>query len=273
MRIADKFTPEVLVEAPRRGPAIPNHDGTKALYTLSAHTIGGGTLKEARVIDVGTGASRLLTNSSRAHDFAWLGAGSISYLESGDKGATELRVSDVKWDKEGDGISQASHRVAEFPAPVGHLKLKALGDGSFALAVVGRVDSGGKLFNEETEDVKSSARVYDNFNVRLVSVFSASSSTPLRPLGFAAGPLQSMWDVYLIFSQLGYLCHALLHSPSPHSYSPYRTVGCVPQAPEIHNLVLSAYQVAASSFSIPALCGHRGWTMGPGGPFEKSSPA
>lgn len=27
MRVADKFTPEVLIEAPRRGPAVPNTDG------------------------------------------------------------------------------------------------------------------------------------------------------------------------------------------------------------------------------------------------------
>lgn len=169
MRVADKFTPEVLIEAPRRGPAVPNHDGTKALYTSSTHTIGGDTLKEARVMDISTGASHLLTDNSRAHDFTWLGTESVAYLESGEKGVTQLKISDFHFDEKSETLVQESYNVAEFPAPVILLKLKALDDGNVALAVVGRADSDGKLFNEQTEDKKSSVRVYDNFNVRYVS--------------------------------------------------------------------------------------------------------
>lgn len=32
---ATKFTPEVLLSAPRRSPAVPNAKGTKALFTVS----------------------------------------------------------------------------------------------------------------------------------------------------------------------------------------------------------------------------------------------
>lgn len=32
---ASKFTPEVLLSAPRRSPGVPNPSGTKALYTVS----------------------------------------------------------------------------------------------------------------------------------------------------------------------------------------------------------------------------------------------
>lgn len=32
---ATKFTPEVLLTAPRRSPAVPNAKGTKALFTVS----------------------------------------------------------------------------------------------------------------------------------------------------------------------------------------------------------------------------------------------
>lgn len=169
MRVAHEFTPEVLIEAPRRGPAVPNHDGTKALYTTSTHTIGGDTLKEVKILDISTGASQLLTDDSRAHDFTWLSVDSVAYLESGEKGVTQLKISNFHWDEKRDTLSQEPYSVAEFTAPVSQLKLKALEDGSVALAVVGRVDSDGKLFNEETEDRKSSVRVYNNFNVRYVS--------------------------------------------------------------------------------------------------------
>lgn len=32
---AAKFTPEVMISAPRRGPGIPNPSGTSVLYTVS----------------------------------------------------------------------------------------------------------------------------------------------------------------------------------------------------------------------------------------------
>lgn len=170
MRVAKKFTPEVLIEAPRRGPAVPSPDGTKAFYTLSTHTVGGDTLKEVKILDVETGASQVLSDSSRVHDVAWLTADSVAYLESGDDGTTELKVADVEWSRMTSSPGLASRSVAKFAGPVKCLRLRALGDGSFALAVVGRVGSDGKLFNETREDGKSSIRVYDDSNVRFVSL-------------------------------------------------------------------------------------------------------
>lgn len=44
-----------------------------------------------------------------------------------------------------------------------------MGAWSAALAVVGRVDADGNMFNEHIEEKQTSARVYDNSNVRFVS--------------------------------------------------------------------------------------------------------
>ncbi|KAF3762873.1 hypothetical protein M406DRAFT_93208 [Cryphonectria parasitica EP155] len=167
MRFSTRFTPEVLIEAPRRGPAVANPDGTKALFTCSTHTIGGETVKEIKVLDIHTGSSQLLTASNKAHDAAWLDTSSVAYLQSAEKGSTELRVAKLQDNERGGVSGQDSAVIATFPGPVLNLKLRALDDDSVAVALVGRVDSSGQLFNEETEERTSSVRVYNDFNVRL----------------------------------------------------------------------------------------------------------
>lgn len=165
MLVAPKLTPEVLIEAPRRGPAVPNHDGSQAIFTCSTHTIGGGTLKEVRLLHIKSGESGQLLDSPKVHDVTWLGdeTNAVVYLESGEKGVTLMKVLD--W----NGDSKDTYVVEEFPAPVSTLKLKLLEDGSIALALVGRVDENGDLFNEETEEKTATARVYASFRFRYVS--------------------------------------------------------------------------------------------------------
>lgn len=169
MRLAEKFTPEVLIEAPRRGPAIPNLDGTKAIFSTSQHIIGGATFKEVRILDLKTSGSHVLTANPKAHDFTWLTTESVAFLEPGEKsGETQLVI--VKCTDQRSILEQPFCIVATFPGPVNSLKLKTLGSGSVALAVVGRVDSDGQLFNDEAQLNRSSVRVYDTFNVRFVSL-------------------------------------------------------------------------------------------------------
>lgn len=171
MRLAEKFTPEVLIEAPRRGPAVPNIDGTKAIFSTSQHSIGGDTLKEVKILDLRTGESHVLAAKPKAHDFTWLTAELVAFLEPGEEsGETQLKI--TKCTDQRNIIEEEPYIVAIFSGPVDSLKLKTLGDGSAALAVVGRVDSDGHLFNEEAQHKKSSIRVYDNFNVRFVSLLS-----------------------------------------------------------------------------------------------------
>ena len=165
MLIAPKFTPEVLIEAPRRGVAVPNHDGTLALYTVSTHTIGKDTLREVRVMNIETGDSVQISNDSKVHDANWLGDNSnlIIYLKSGEKGATLVVIANA------DQPSEEPYTVEEIPASITGLKVKELDDGSIALAVVGLVDSDGNLFNEKTVKTHSSVRVYDTYRTRYVS--------------------------------------------------------------------------------------------------------
>jgi dipeptidyl aminopeptidase/acylaminoacyl peptidase len=161
---ARSFTPEVLLSAPRRGPAVPNHDGTLALYSVSTYSFKDHEeIKEIRILDIKTGSSTLFTNDSEAHDATWLGDGTnaIIWLQSGAKGITSIMVGD------GDEPEKASYTADVILAPFENLKLAPLEDGTIACAMTGLATPEGSLYNEETaEKPKSSARIYDKLAVR-----------------------------------------------------------------------------------------------------------
>jgi hypothetical protein len=144
---ANKFTPEVLLSAPRRGPAVPNHNGTLALFTVSAYSFElKTTTYEIRVLDLKSGVSVLFSNDENAHDANWLGDGTntIIWLQSGAKGTTNLMIGD------GDEPSKASYTADVILAPFKDLKLTPLIDGTIACAMTGLATPEGSLYNAET---------------------------------------------------------------------------------------------------------------------------
>ncbi|KAI1853145.1 hypothetical protein JX266_001851 [Neoarthrinium moseri] len=163
MVLVPKFTPELLISAPRRGPAVPNHDGTLALFYQSTHTIGGKTLKEFRVLSIDTGESEQLIEDEKARDVLWLGDGSNSviYLCGGDGGYTWVKLADA-------GNPSAEPTIVDFiEAPVSALKVRALKDGSIAVVVVGLSDENGNLYNEESDKKQHTARVTEDWEPRI----------------------------------------------------------------------------------------------------------
>ncbi|KAJ8122876.1 hypothetical protein ONZ43_g1038 [Nemania bipapillata] len=110
--ITEKFTPEALISAPRRGPAIPNYDGTLALYTESTH-IGGDDRNEFYLLNITTGVSSRILHDNQAYEPTWLGHSPFE-------------------------PSIAGH----IRAPVHGLKIKALGDGTLAFTVLGKTHGG-----------------------------------------------------------------------------------------------------------------------------------
>ena len=169
MVLTELLTPETFLSLPRRGVMAPNTNGTLGLYSVSTHEFGKGTTKEWRVMDLGTGTSSFrLTDDEKVHDVNWLPGyhRTVIWLRSGEKGFTEVVVTEA-----GDAKSRGqSHRVGDVEAPVQGLKLKALGDGSIALAVVCLAGEQGGMYNEEAEENRqlSTARIYDDINVREV---------------------------------------------------------------------------------------------------------
>jgi hypothetical protein len=165
MVLVPKFTPELLVSAPRRGSAIPNDEGTLALFTQSVHEIGGKTTKGYYVLAIETGKTEQLISDEKATDAVWLehSTNTVLYLSQGDGGYTWIKFVDAD-DPAGEPC------VIDFiEAPVNNLKVRALKDGSVAFVVTGLADDEGNLYNEEANKHVHSARVAESWNPRIVS--------------------------------------------------------------------------------------------------------
>lgn len=93
---AKKFTPEVLLSAPRRSAATPNDDGSLALFSTSTYSFDTHSKKaEIRVLDIATGQSTLLTDDLNASEPTWLGGNVVIWLVHGNKGAVTLVQGDA----------------------------------------------------------------------------------------------------------------------------------------------------------------------------------
>lgn len=86
-----------MLSAPRRGTAIPNSEGSLALYTLSEYSFEKKkTSHGLYVLDLANGSSTLFSNLSAVSNAAWLGDGNeILWFVSEDDGSTSLMVGDA----------------------------------------------------------------------------------------------------------------------------------------------------------------------------------
>ncbi|KAI9830798.1 MAG: hypothetical protein M1826_004432 [Phylliscum demangeonii] len=160
---AVKFTPAVLLSAPRRGPATPSHDGLRALYSESRYSFQThAKTAEIRVYDLESGQSSLVTDDGRATDPTWLGRErKVIWLQQEDGGRTRLMIRHL------DEQPEKTYVAGTVSGPVSNLKLKPLADGSLALAVTGQVAADGRLHNPESVAPRhSTGRVYRSLFVR-----------------------------------------------------------------------------------------------------------
>lgn len=121
---ADKFTPDVLLSAPRRSSAVPDPSGKYAVYTVSTYSFDShDKTLEIRVIDLASGQSTLVTNDRSASEPNWLGdATGLLWLKEGEKGATELVIGSI--DKIGE-----SYVAGTLSGRISNVKLESLGPG------------------------------------------------------------------------------------------------------------------------------------------------
>jgi hypothetical protein len=92
---AAKFTPEVLLEAPRRSGGIPNSDGSQVLYSVSTYSFEQHAKKsEIRILDVESQQTSLITDDKAASEPTWIDDETIVLLTSGDDGTTSVLVGD-----------------------------------------------------------------------------------------------------------------------------------------------------------------------------------
>jgi hypothetical protein len=90
------FTPAAFISAPRRAPALPNPEGTLAIYSTNTYNFTTASRKYGTyVLNLADGSSTQWTNSSAVSDVNWLSGNKILYLQSEDDGSTSIRIGDV----------------------------------------------------------------------------------------------------------------------------------------------------------------------------------
>ena len=90
---ATKFTPEVLLSAPRRSAGQPNADGSQVIYSVSTYDFAKHAKKgELRLLDVKNQQTSLITDDQTAGEVRWLNDLWITVLFSGEDGTTTVKV-------------------------------------------------------------------------------------------------------------------------------------------------------------------------------------
>ncbi|KAJ9214466.1 hypothetical protein DTO166G4_3870 [Paecilomyces variotii] len=159
---AVKFSPEVLLEAPRRSAAVPNATGSLAVYTQTTYSFESHSrTSEIRVIDVATGQSYLITNDTAASNPCWLGdTDQLVWLKEKENGNTSFIIGDAY--KVGE-----TYTAGTVPGPVSDLKLTTIKDGKIGFAVSGKANPDGTLYNpKDAKKPHSTGRLYTSLFVR-----------------------------------------------------------------------------------------------------------
>ena len=162
MTMATKFTPEVLLSAPRRSSASPNSAGTLAVFTVSTYSFESHQkTSEIKVLDISSGTQSLITNAEGTSEPSWLGGeNELLWLKSVEKGHTQFVIGRV------DEVGK-SYIAGLVPAPVSDIKLKVLDEDRVAIVFSAKAKPDGSLYNEEDEPKKhSTGRLYESLMVR-----------------------------------------------------------------------------------------------------------
>ncbi|KAI2467739.1 dipeptidyl peptidase [Annulohypoxylon bovei var. microspora] len=159
--MATKFTPEVLLSAPRRSAALPNSTGTLALFTVSQYSFESHSRSYAiKVLDIKTRQSTQLFDNSAYSEPTWISENEFVLLKSGES-TTSLLVADAA--KPGSD----PYEITTFNTSVSNIKAKDLGNGTVAFALTAPTTVSGELLDQtDKTQPQSSARVYTSLFVR-----------------------------------------------------------------------------------------------------------
>ncbi|KAK0259106.1 hypothetical protein LTS09_006395 [Friedmanniomyces endolithicus] len=185
-----KFTPEVLLSAPRRSPGVPNPSGTRVLYSSSAYDFD--THKktvELRLLDVETDDSHLLAEDEDVSDFNWLDDEHLVCLQAEKDETTNLRAFDVSKVPE----SAVSHYLAgKIAASASNLKVCKLDEEAKEVAIVVSAQAlpDGSLLSptEANKKTHSTGRLYSKLYVRHWDQYEGKAKNALWCGQLSRGP-------------------------------------------------------------------------------------
>ncbi|KAI5272283.1 alpha/beta-hydrolase [Aureobasidium subglaciale] len=164
---ARKFTPEVLLSAPRRSAGVPNADGTSILYTTSTYSFDShAKTVELRCLDTESKESTLLAQENSISEPVWLSGEKDVFvcLKSEDKGKTSVLIA-TSTSK--SGWKETTYAAGSIDAPASSLKVVRLSDSSYAVVLAAQCSPDGSLYNAETAPTThSTGKLYKNLFVR-----------------------------------------------------------------------------------------------------------
>lgn len=179
-----KFTPQVLLSAPRRSAGVPNPTGTKVLHTMSTYSFSSHEKEsELRVLDVGTGESAQLAHNDDISDLIWLNDDEFVYLQAEKDGRTSLYWASISECGKGIKLGRSHHLVGRIDAGAGDLKVTKLDDdgSSFGFVVSAKASPDGALHtvDDSKKTTQSTGRLYDSLYVRHWDTWKTRESNAL----------------------------------------------------------------------------------------------
>ncbi|RAK98726.1 alpha/beta hydrolase family protein [Aspergillus ibericus CBS 121593] len=141
-----KFTPEVLVTAPRVSAAVPNDEGKLALYTFSTYDLDTHTdFSEVKLLDLESGKTTRYSNNPKESSFRWLHKRSLLWQRESEKKSTELWIGDA------DNTNRP-YLAGTIDAKLSDVKTHRLENGDIALVFTAAADADQNLYNASKEE-------------------------------------------------------------------------------------------------------------------------
>ncbi|KAG6005142.1 hypothetical protein E4U21_000396 [Claviceps maximensis] len=158
---ATRFTPEVLLSAPRRSPAVPNATGELLLYTVSVYSFETHSKSsQIRILNIREGASYIVSEDTRASDPVWIGEDEILYLKGDDNGCTMIMTQRV--------LDKSQPQLINYLAgSISSPKTKVLSTSNVAVCFAGLTTPKGDLYWPPADQKPhDTAKIYSSLFVR-----------------------------------------------------------------------------------------------------------
>ncbi|KAI2638119.1 prolyl oligopeptidase [Xylaria nigripes] len=161
---ATKFTPEVLLSAPRRSSAVPNSTGKLALYTASQYSFKTHSRRYSiRLLDIASGNSSEIFSNPAYSEPTWISEHEFVFVHTANEkdAVSHLMLGDVA------NPGSIPYVIQSFRCAIENLKTKDIGNGNIVMAFTAPTTASGDMHDALSETTPhSSARVYTKLFVR-----------------------------------------------------------------------------------------------------------
>ncbi|KAG8675206.1 hypothetical protein FPOAC2_01255 [Fusarium poae] len=160
-RQATRFTPEVLLSAPRRSTGVPNSTGELVLYTISSYSFEKHSgSSQIRVLNIKDDSSHVITESAHDSSPFWIGEEEVAFIRTNDNGISSLYYAHV--------LEKFEPRMIQyFAGGISNPKTKVLSEGKIAFVCSSLTTPKGDMYWQATQPkTHTSAKIYTSLFVR-----------------------------------------------------------------------------------------------------------